>query len=558
MNFGNSTENFSGAIVKDLIDQDKVEDAKAYIKRFFIKISHPVCIYGWIANEKKIVQYSYDEFRTSQVTNYLSYYVQTIEGKKVVTTTFKLSKWFLEEDFEKARIGSNITKPLMYQDKAGLYINTFGGYKFETCPENPSQKQKEGVQKIWQHMYEVLCSSNKECFEYVKLWISHMINGRKMKTALYFKSQEGTGKGIFISFLYNKVLGRRITLVTSNPSCLTGSFNGELEGKILLILEELRCATASEWNVMSNRLKAYITEETIDITEKYKSSYNADNNLNIILVSNHDAVRTSKDDRRYLIVDVSNHRIGDTEYFDMLGQLTNDDSIAEWFYWDCKQYAEANPKFNEDQGLRNITTETKQDNIIDNLHSLYKYIKTNYVLKMNNFDVYLNDLVASYNLTHTKEQLSGVKVSSLLKEIGIFGKPSTGNRFRYKILHEDLVKLFRDKKWIHQTDAFESDQDIVEDPKDYGIKSMSEMENEKLKSENELLRKEILELRSLINMPTKNVIIQPISKIETETKSKPIKTKQIQISMPVIKNEKPNIQRKVIDENDEHSILSLL
>ena len=49
---------------------------------------------------------------------------------------------------------------------------------------------EEGLKTIWNHIYEVMCSSDKDTFNYVKLWIAHFINGRKMTTCLYLKGTQ--------------------------------------------------------------------------------------------------------------------------------------------------------------------------------------------------------------------------------------------------------------------------------------------------------------------------------------------------------------------------------
>ena len=125
-------------------------------------------------------------------------------------------------------------KPFKYVENGINYLNMFKGYKFQGSIEDEKNEFiEEGLKTIWNHIYEVMCSSDQDTFNYVKLWIAHFINGRKMTTCLYLKGTQGAGKSSISNFLMD-VLGVWNCHKTQNPNCLTSNFNGELDSKIII------------------------------------------------------------------------------------------------------------------------------------------------------------------------------------------------------------------------------------------------------------------------------------------------------------------------------------
>ena len=95
---------------------------------------------------------------------------------------------------------------------------------------------------------------------------------------------------------------------TQSVKCLTG-FNGELMGKCLLILEEMRTESYGEWLKINSTLNAFITEDLISLEDKGKTMIQVNNNLSIIITSNDSPIKMNEKDRRYFLSDVSNQFI---------------------------------------------------------------------------------------------------------------------------------------------------------------------------------------------------------------------------------------------------------
>ena len=374
------------------------------------------------------------DFDTGYVTPNLLY--KNIVGDKVVKTFY--STWFKNVDTDTYTLSFNVTKPMLYVENGIRFLNTFSGFKYanEKVVNKYTRKENNGIELIWNHVKDVLCSGNHASYEYLKKWICHMIAGRKMKTAVYFKGVQGTGKSTLPTFLRD-VIGHSCVYKTQTASCLTSQFNGELQGVILLILEELNCKTISEWKAMNSALKVLCTENTLTIQAKHQNAFNVTNNISVMIISNDSPIKINKHDRRYFMTDISDHRVGDKDYFDKLYGSMNDAAIQKAFYFQCLQFASEN-EFDEQADLRTLETSIKTEIMINNLHPLYVFVKEQFILKKRDLNTFLKSFTDDYNATPgCKHQLSNAGVARLMREAGISCKASTGNRMRFKTTHDE-------------------------------------------------------------------------------------------------------------------------
>ncbi len=454
--FGNVNTPFQKATLKQFMDNCQINEAKAYMVKYFCCSGKSIYFYDYL--RKDIEQYSFAEFKETRVPK--DFKCPIIEQGKL--EQFVLQTWFLNQFGRECCTTMEVNKPIAYTDNGNYYINLFKGFLHKNRPAQFTEFQMTGVAKVWQHINHVWASDNQVMFAYLKNWVSHMVAGRKMKTCLYLKSGQGTGKSIITEFLQHMVLGEKITHMTKNTKCVSGQFNGELQSKILLILEELPVANVNDWNKLSNDLKTFITNSTIDIEFKGKDKIEVPNILNVILMSNNNALRIDVDDRRTVMPDISNKYKGNHEYFDDLAQYVSDMAVGEAFYFDCLAHAQANPKFNEKIIPH---TQNKQDLIVDNLHTLYDFIKFEFIKKGLGINCTFSEFYAkyiTYNTMHNnKAEESKPRVSKLLDEIGIEVKAMAQN-IKHVVVHASALKsIYLKRKWIHELDDIPLDQGPV-------------------------------------------------------------------------------------------------
>ncbi|GET66947.1 highly derived D5-like helicase-primase [Rhizophagus irregularis DAOM 181602=DAOM 197198] len=228
------------------------------------------------------------------------------------------------------------------------------------------------------------CSGDWNLTEYIIKWLAGVSAGRKMYSILYLKSGQGWGKGIITDFIQRSVLGTQLVYKTSDPQTILGSFNAQLQGKVLLLLEEMP-TEKSQWNNLYRSLKDKVMSDIMEIHEKYKTPTHYKNFISTIVLTNENALRVKNDDRHTVFLDVSPSCKGDLEYFKKLGDAMKYLGASEAFYAYLRAIADAYPDFN---GNPPPMTTSKQDHIISTLPPLFQFIKDTYLIVKN----HINDL----------------------------------------------------------------------------------------------------------------------------------------------------------------------
>ena len=295
---------------------------------------------------------------------------------------WSLANWFFGIENPVYHLCSVPNKANLFEENKFKYINIFPKtlHVFNKDKKFSKEVDKK-VQKIWNHINIVWCSRKKDQFEYIKKWLSFVITGtRRMKTAIYLKSDQGVGKSCIVEFIENKVLRSGLVFRSSDVSILGGRFNSPLQGKLLYVAEELPCSDKHDWHQMDGKLKNYITDDKISIEKKGKDHIKINNTISFIINTNNDyAIKMGTDDRRYFAPDVSSELKDNAKYFEELFEIFNSDEVGEAFYHSCWNIVLNCSKFNEKAEMP--TTDTKKENISDNALSIYQFIKDKYILK---------------------------------------------------------------------------------------------------------------------------------------------------------------------------------
>jgi hypothetical protein len=165
------------------------------------------------------------------------------------------------------------------------------------------------AQPILDHIRELWCSGDDNAYEYVLNYFSHIIQKPHVKTGvlLALKSKQGGGKGIILDKLA-QIIGDNHYAQNSNANFLFGDFNGQLEGKILINLDEAFWGGDKK---LEGVIKNKITEKRQTINKKNKENYIVDCYANYIITTNNDwFAGTSEDDRRHYCLELDNKLSG--------------------------------------------------------------------------------------------------------------------------------------------------------------------------------------------------------------------------------------------------------
>ena len=138
---------------------------------------------------------------------------------------------------------------------------------------------------------------------------AHYIQKPHIKTGvvLSLKSKQGGGKGIILNKL-NDIIGDEHYCQNSNANYLFGDFNGQLEGKILVNLDEAFWGGDKK---MEGMMKSKITETKQTVRKLFKEAYTVDDYVNYIITTNNDwFAGVTEDDRRYYCLELVNKLSG--------------------------------------------------------------------------------------------------------------------------------------------------------------------------------------------------------------------------------------------------------
>ena len=180
---------------------------------------------------------------------------------------------------------------------------------FNISKEVADSYDEEQAQPILDHIKELWCNNDEDSFEYVMNYFSHIIQKPHIKTGvlLALKSKQGGGKGIILDKLA-QIIGDNHYAQNSNANFLFGDFNGQLEGKILINLDEAFWGGDKK---LEGVIKNKITEKRQTINKKNKENYMVDCYANYIITTNNDwFAGTTEDDRRHYCLELNNKLSG--------------------------------------------------------------------------------------------------------------------------------------------------------------------------------------------------------------------------------------------------------
>ena len=181
-------------------------------------------------------------------------------------------------------------------------ISFFHDYRYQKLPEcNMSE-----IENYLKLIYEVISDSRNDVYEYILNWIANIAQnpGRRNMTSIVLKGAQGTGKNTFTDILAQLFVGYSNGNINKLKN-VVGEYNSIIENKVLLVLNELRAAK-DEYLQDMDKLKAIITDESLEIGEKYQVTRYSENVSNLIFISNHEKpLLIPKDDRRYLVLTVN-------------------------------------------------------------------------------------------------------------------------------------------------------------------------------------------------------------------------------------------------------------
>jgi len=194
------------------------------------------------------------------------------------------------------------------------YYNLYRGFGVEPRPGDWSLFER--------HIRKIIAGGVNEVAEYLLNWLAQLFQnpgGWRPGVAIVLRGKRGTGKGVFVNDI-GKMVGPHFLHVASQRM-LTGQFNNHQKDALLVFCDEAFWAgdKGSE-----GVLKALITEEEFMVEPKGKDPFAVKNHIRLIMASNEDwVVPAGLEERRFLVLDVSDRHMQDIEYFKAIVEQMN-------------------------------------------------------------------------------------------------------------------------------------------------------------------------------------------------------------------------------------------
>ena len=158
---------------------------------------------------------------------------------------------------------------------------------------------------ILEHINRLWCKYDERQYNYILDWFASKLQKPwiKLCSVPVFQSLEGSGKNIILDLFY-KIMSSKYFMAISNPLHILGAFNGMVEGKLLVDLNEVSFGGNITQN---NQLKSLITEPQTIVNKKNKEAYEISNLCDYIITTNCEwAISVGSDNRRYNCYEMDN------------------------------------------------------------------------------------------------------------------------------------------------------------------------------------------------------------------------------------------------------------
>ncbi len=199
---------------------------------------------------------------------------------------------------------------------------------------------QEGLDFMLHHIM-VMCDNDEDVYDYLILWIAHMIRkpAQKTGTVPVLISDGGSGKGSLLKLL-EKMLGKSKVFDTTKPDLnVWGSFNPRMLDCYLVNINELH---KSQIQKFMGVLKGLATDSSLTINIKGVSQFEVESFHRFIIMSNnHEPLTVADKDRRFFVIRSSDEYKDDKKYWTRFNEYLGDNDVLKTCYEYFKNLKEA-------------------------------------------------------------------------------------------------------------------------------------------------------------------------------------------------------------------------
>lgn len=210
-------------------------------------------------------------------------------------------------------------------NSSSIFLNLWKGFNVDAVEGD------DKLDRIMSHLLNIVCNGNQDHFYYLLAWMAQIIQQPEKKTGvcLVLRSDaRGTGKST-VSVLLEKMLGE-YSMRVQDSKHLMGTFNSHLCNKLLITLEEAFWAGSAK---DAGKFRTLITESTLTLEAKGRDAFEIDSYHRYLLCTNNSwVVPATQNERRFFVLEVSEDKAQDKEYFTALYRdINSDKTIGQLF-----------------------------------------------------------------------------------------------------------------------------------------------------------------------------------------------------------------------------------
>jgi hypothetical protein len=259
-------------------------------------------VFDYALKRPRLSRQSFDNFRN----RYMNERVEVGKTKEGSPIYKAVGKWWLEHS-QRRQFETIAFVPGQELNNA---YNLWKGFNCEAIAGD--------CQPFLNHIMENICCGVQAHYDYLIKWMARAVQKPDCpgETAVIMRGKRGTGKSFMVK-MFGSLWGRHF-LAVSDPKHLVGAFNAHLRDCVVLFGDEAFFAGDKRHEAV---LKMLITEEYITFEAKGIDAEPGPNYTHILLASNSNwVVPAGTDERRFFVLDVSDQRRQDNDYFRSIQQ----------------------------------------------------------------------------------------------------------------------------------------------------------------------------------------------------------------------------------------------
>lgn len=210
----------------------------------------------------------------------------------------------------------------LIESEGKTMLNTYRQQGVEPCDDIDAEGQA-AIDMLKAHIAFTLSDEREQ--RILLDWLAYVVQnpGKRVNWALLLQGAQGTGKSYFCVLL-QQIMGDHVKNL--DPTAIAGRFTGWAHGSLVTVIEEIRMNGTNRYEVL-DRMKPFITNDTIQIEEKGRDHRTVPNFTSYMMLTNHkDAIPLTSGDRRYCVF-FSRVQSEDQLY----SELGGEDEAAQYF-----------------------------------------------------------------------------------------------------------------------------------------------------------------------------------------------------------------------------------